>query len=48
MGVPRNIYSGPVIGGSGGTVRSTYRGSDGYAPRKKRPKRHRRPRVSGY
>jgi hypothetical protein len=48
MGVPRNINSGPVIGGSGGTVRSTYRGSDGYAPRKKRPKRHRRPRVSGY
>jgi len=49
MGVPPNINSGPVIGGSGGTVRSTYRGSDGYgAPKKKRWKKHRRPRVSAY
>jgi hypothetical protein len=48
-GVPGNIESGPVISGWGGTVRSTYRGSDGYrAPKKKRPKRHRRPRVSSY
>jgi hypothetical protein len=46
-GVPSNINSGPVIGGGGGTVRSTYSGSDGYgAPKKKRPKRHGRPRVS--
>ena len=49
MGVPRNINSGPVISGGGGTVRSTYRGSDGYgAPKKKRPKKQRRPRVSSY
>jgi len=47
MGVPPNINSGPVIGGGGGTVRSTYYGSDGYgAPKKRRWKRHRRPRVS--
>ena len=49
MGVPPNINSGPVISSGGGTVRSTYRGSDGYsAPKKKRPKKHRRPRVSSY
>jgi hypothetical protein len=49
MGVPSNINSGPVISRGGGTVRSTYRGSDGYsAPKKKRPKRHRRPRISSY
>ena len=44
MGVPRNINSGPVIGGGGGTVRSTYYGDP--APKKKRGKKHRRPRVS--
>jgi hypothetical protein len=49
MGVPGNINSGPVISRGGGTVRSTYRGSDGYsAPKKKRAKRHRRPRMSSY
>jgi hypothetical protein len=46
MGVPRNIRSGPVISSGGGTVRSVYRGSDGYAPKKKRWKKYRRPRVS--
>jgi hypothetical protein len=47
-GVPSNIDRGVVISGGGGTVRSTYRGSDGYgAPKKKRGK-HRRPRVSKY
>jgi hypothetical protein len=49
MGVPRNINNGPVISGGGGTVRSTYRGPGGYgAPKKKRPKKTRRPRVSSY
>jgi hypothetical protein len=49
MGVPRNITSGPIISGGGGTVRSTYRGSDGYGvPKGKRGKKHRRPRVSRY
>ena len=48
MGVPSNIYSGPVISRGGGTVRSTYRGSDGYGAPKKKRQRHRRPRVSSY
>src|SRR3954467_8196574 len=39
-GVPRNINSGPVIGGGGGVVRSTYYGSG----EKKRHKRS-RPRI---
>ncbi len=43
MGIPPNINRGPVIGGGGGTVRSTYYGDP--APKKKFPK-HRRPRVS--
>ena len=43
MGVPRGINSGPVIRG-GGTVRSIYYGDP--APKKKRLKRHRRPRMS--
>jgi hypothetical protein len=47
-GVPSNINSGPVIGGGGGTVRSTYRGSDGYRSPKKKRRGHRRPRVSMY
>jgi hypothetical protein len=42
MGAPRNIPSGPVISGGGGTVRSVYRGSR--TPKKRG--RHRRPRVS--
>jgi hypothetical protein len=47
--VPSNINSGPVISGGGGTVRSTYRGSDGYrVPKKKHPRKHRRPGVSAY
>jgi hypothetical protein len=47
-GVPSNIDRGPVIGGYGGTVRSTYRGSDGYGTPKKKRGKHRRPRVSKY
>ena len=48
-GVPSNINSGPVISGGGGTVRSSYRGSDGYrVPKKKHPRKHRRPGVSAY
>jgi hypothetical protein len=48
-GVPSNINSGPIISGGGGTVRSIERGYDGYrAPKKKRGKKHRRPRVSSY
>jgi hypothetical protein len=46
MGVPRGINSGPVISSGGGTVRYTYRGDP--APKKKRWKKHRRPRVSSY
>jgi hypothetical protein len=46
MGVPRGINSGPVISGGGGSVRYTYRGDP--APKKKRWKKHRRPRVSSY
>jgi hypothetical protein len=48
-GVPSNIDRGPVISGGGGTVRSIYRGSDGYStPKKKRRKMQRRPRVSSH
>ena len=47
-GVPSNIYSGPVISGGGERLRSTYRGPGYGAPKKKRGKRHRRPRVSSY
>jgi hypothetical protein len=46
MGVPPNINRGPVISSGGGTVRSTYYGNP--APKKKRWKKHRRPRVSSY
>jgi hypothetical protein len=47
-GVPSNIYSGPVISDGGERLRSTYRGPGYGAPKKKRWKRHRRPRVSSY
>ena len=44
MGIPPNIYSGPVLSGGGGIVR--YTGDP--APKKRRGKRHHRPRVSSY
>ena len=39
-GVPRNIKSGPVIGGSGGTFRTQY------PPRKRHKLKRRHPRTS--